>query len=197
MLLVIIGKSGSGKDSVVKEFEKNGWKKIIKYTNRPKRDGEIDGIDYHFVSINFMEEKSKFFFSEESFTVASGDIWYYGILSEDLYKSLFTDKKNNYIIIMTPTEYKKLNKMLFAIKGIDYISAQIDISDDIRKERLIKRGDNIEEIERRIKADNKDFESLKLKYREEEFFPLFYIHDGIGDRTPEDIYNTIIEMMES
>ena len=29
MLLVIIGKSGSGKDSVVKEFEKNGWKKII------------------------------------------------------------------------------------------------------------------------------------------------------------------------
>ena len=69
MLLVIIGKSGSGKDSVVKEFEKNGWKKIIKYTNRPKRNGEIDGIDYHFVSINFMEEKS--FFSEESFTVAS------------------------------------------------------------------------------------------------------------------------------
>ena len=62
MLLVIIGKSGSGKDSVVKEFEKNGWKKIIKYTNRPKRNGEIDGIDYHFVSINFMEEKS--FFSD-------------------------------------------------------------------------------------------------------------------------------------
>ena len=136
-----------------------------------------NGIDYHFVSINFMEEKS--FFSEESFTVASGDTWYYGISSEDLYRSLFTDKKNNYIIIMTPTEYKKLNKMLFAIKGIDYISAQIDISDDIRKERLIKRGDDIEEIERRIKADNKDFESLKLKYRKEEFFPLFYIHDKL------------------
>ena len=195
MLLIIIGKSGSGKDSVVKVFEKNGWKRIVKYTNRPKRDGEIDGIDYYFVSINFMEEKS--FFSEESFTVANGDTWYYGTLLEDLHKSLFTDKKNNYVIIMTPTEYKKLNKMLFAIKGIDYISAQIDIPDDIRRERLIKRGDNIEEIERRIKADNKDFESLKLKYRKEEFFPLFYIHDGIGDRTPEDIYNIIIEMMES
>lgn len=195
MLLVIIGKSGSGKDSVVKEFEKNGWKKIIKYTNRPKRNGEIDGIDYHFVSINFMEEKS--FFSEESFTVASGDTWYYGISSEDLYRSLFTDKKNNYIIIMTPTEYKKLNKMLFAIKGIDYISVQIDIPDDIRRERLIKRGDDIEEIDRRIKADNKDFEGWELKHRKESQFPLFYIRDGIGDRTPEDIYNIIIKMMES
>lgn len=194
MLLVIIGKSGSGKDSVVKEFEKNGWKKIIKYTNRPKRNGEIDGIDYHFVSINFMEEKS--FFSEESFTVASGDTWYYGISSEDLYKSLFTDKKNNYVIIMTPTEYKKLNKILYTTKGIDYISAQIDIPDDIRRERLIKRGDNIEEINRRIEADNKDFEGWELKHREESQFPLFYIRDGIGDRTPEDIYNTIIKMME-
>lgn len=195
MLLVIIGKSGSGKDSIVKEFEKNGWKRIVKYTNRPKRDEEIDGIDYHFVPIDVMIGKS--FFFEESFTVANGDTWYYGISSEDLYRSLFTDKKNNYIIIMTPTEYKKLNKILFAVKGIDYISAQIDVPDDIRRERLIKRGDDMEEIDRRIKADNKDFESLKLKYRKEEFFPLFYIHDGIGDKTPEDIYNTIIEMMES
>lgn len=195
MLLVIIGKSGSGKDSVVKEFEKNGWKKIIKYTNRPKREDEIDGVDYHFVSINFMEKES--FFSEESFIVASGDTWYYGISSEDLYKSLFTDKKNNYVIIMTPTEYKRLNKILYTTKGIDYISVQIDVPDDIRRERLIKRGDDIEEINRRIEADNKGFEEWGLKHRKESQFPLFYIRDGIGDRTPEDIYNIIIEMMES
>lgn len=195
MLLIIGGKSGSGKDSVIKEFEKNGWKRIVKYTNRPKREGKIDGVDYHFVTIDFMKEES--FFSEESFTVASGDTWYYGISSEDLYKSLFTDKKNNYVIIMTPIEYKRLNKILYITKGIDYISVQIDIPDDIRRERLIKRGDDIEEINRRIKADNKDFEGWELKHREESQFPLFYIRDGIGDRTPEDIYNTIIEMMES
>ena len=55
----------------------------------------------------------------------------------------------------------------------------------------------MEEIDRRIKADNKDFEGWELKHREESQFPLFYIRDGIGDRTPEDIYNTIIKMMES
>ena len=151
MLLIIGGKSGSGKDSIVKEFEKNGWKKIIKYTNRPKREGEIDGVDYHFVSISFMETIP--FIFKQSVVVANGDTWYYGF----------------------PTGHIMLN----GDKNDKYI-----------------RGDDIEEIDRRIKADNKDFEGWELKHREESQFPLFYIRDGIGDRTPEDIYNTIIKMME-
>lgn len=195
MLLIIGGKSGSGKDSVVKEFEKNGWKKIIKYTNRPKREGEIDGVDYHFISIELMETIP--FIFKQSFIVANGDTWYYGFPMEHI---ILPDNKNDkYITIMTPFEYNSFLNMTkeFKIIGKDFISVQIDIPDDIRRERLIKRGDNIEEINRRIKADNKDFEGWELKHRKESQFPLFYIRDGIGDRTPEDIYNTIIEMMES
>jgi len=195
MLLIIGGKSGSGKDSVVKEFEKNGWKKIIKYTNRPKREGEIDGVDYHFVSIKLMETIP--FIFKQSFVVANGDTWYYGFPMEHI---ILPDNKNDkYITIMTPFEYNSFLNMTkeFKIIGKDFISVQIDIPDDIRRERLIKRGDNIEEINRRIKADNKDFEGWELKHRKESQFPLFYIRDGIGDRTPENIYNTIIKMMES
>ena len=113
---------------------------------------------------------------------------------------MLPDNKNDkYIIIMTPFEYSSFLNMIKGFKtiGKDFISVQIDIPDDIRRERLIKRGDDIEEINRRIEADNKDFEEWGLKHRKESQFPLFYIHDGIGDRTPEDIYNTIIEMMES
>ena len=195
MLLIIGGKSGSGKDSVVKEFEKNGWKKIIKYTNRPKREGEIGGVDYHFVSTKFMETIPLFF--KQSFVVANGDIWYYGFSTEHII--LNGDKNDKYIVIMTPFEYSNFLNFTKGLKtiGKDFISVQIDIPDDIRRERLIKRGDDIEEINRRIEADNKDFEEWELKHREESQFPLFYIRDGIGDRTPEDIYNTIIEMMES
>lgn len=195
MLLIIGGKSGSGKDSVVKEFEKNGWKRIVKYTNRPKREGEIDGVDYHFVSIELMETIP--FIFKQSFVVANGDTWYYGFPMEHI---MLPDNKNNkYIIIMTPFEYNKFLDMIKDLKtiGKDFISVQIDVPDDIRRERLIKRGDDIEEINRRIEADNKDFEEWGLKHRKESQFPLFYIRDGIGDRTPEDIYNTIIEMMES
>lgn len=195
MLLIIGGKSGSGKDSVVKEFEKNGWKRIIKYTNRPKRQNEIDGVDYHFIPIGIMETRA--FLFRQSFEVANGDIWYYGFPMEHI---MLPDNKNDkYIIIMTPFEYSSFLNMIKGFKtiGKDFISVQIDIPDDIRRERLIKRGDDIEEINRRIEADNKDFEEWGLKHRKESQFPLFYIHDGIGDRTPEDIYNTIIEMMES
>ena len=195
MLLIIGGKSGSGKDSVVKEFEKNGWKRIVKYTNRPKREDEIDGVDYHFVSIELMETIP--FIFKQSFVVANGDTWYYGFPMEHI---MLSDNKNDkYIIIMTPFEYNKFLDMTkeFKIIGKDFISVQIDVPDDIRRERLIKRGDDIEEIDRRIKADNKDFEGWELKHREESQFPLFYIRDGIGDRTPKDIYNIIIGMMES
>ena len=195
MLLIIGGKSGSGKDSVVKEFEKNGWKKIIKYTNRPKRKGEIDGVDYHFVSIGFMETIP--FIFKQSVVAANGDTWYYGFPMEHI--TLNEDKNSKYIVIMTPFEY---NRFLDITKGLrtigkDFISVQIDVPDDIRRERLIKRGDDIEEINRRIEADNKDFEIWELKYKENENFPLFYVRDGIGDRTPEDIYNVIVNMMES
>ena len=192
MLLIIGGKSGSGKDSVVKEFEKNGWKRVVKYTNRPKREDEIDGVDYHFVSIELMETIP--FIFKQSFVVANGDTWYYGFPMEHI---MLSDNKNDkYIIIMTPFEYNKFLDMTkeFKIIGKDFISVQIDIPDDIRRERLIKRGDDIEEINRRIEADNKDFEGWELKHREESQFPLFYIRDGIGDRTPEDIYNTIIKI---
>lgn len=195
MLLIIGGKSGSGKDSVVKEFEKNGWKRIIKYTNRPKREDEIDGVDYYFVSTDFMETIP--FIFKQSFVVANGDTWYYGISKEHII--LNTDKNDKYIVIMTPFEYNKFFDMTkdFKTIGKDFISVQIDVPDDIRRERLIKRGDDIEEINRRIEADNKDFEIWELKYKENENFPLFYIRDGIGDRTPKDIYNVIVNMMES
>ena len=48
-MLIIVGESGSGKTSVQKELEKMGVAKVITYTTRPKRLGEKDGVDYHFV----------------------------------------------------------------------------------------------------------------------------------------------------
>lgn len=52
LLIVISGPSGVGKDSVL-----NGLKRcnlplhfVVTTTNRPPREGEVDGVDYHFVS---------------------------------------------------------------------------------------------------------------------------------------------------
>ena len=51
MLLVICGKMCSGKDTIVKRLINKGFKKVVTYTTRPKRRGETDGVDYHYISI--------------------------------------------------------------------------------------------------------------------------------------------------
>ena len=74
MSICLIGKSCSGKDTVTKELISMGYEKIITYTTRPQRNGEIDGIHYHFISeklfkkmiedieLSFLKFKSTIFF---------------------------------------------------------------------------------------------------------------------------------------
>ena len=51
-LLVISGPSGSGKSSLMKEVlqEITDSYFSISSTTRPMREGEIDGVNYHFIS---------------------------------------------------------------------------------------------------------------------------------------------------
>ncbi|MDD6753039.1 MAG: guanylate kinase [Prevotella sp.] len=49
-LITITGPSGAGKDTVARMLsEMGGYKVLCSYTTRPKREGEIDGVEYHFV----------------------------------------------------------------------------------------------------------------------------------------------------
>lgn len=49
-VIVIMGKSLSGKSYLQKELVKQGFPKMITATTRPKRQGEVDGQDYYFVN---------------------------------------------------------------------------------------------------------------------------------------------------
>ena len=49
-LITITGPSGSGKDTVARMLsEMGGYKVLCSYTTRPKREGEIDGVEHYFV----------------------------------------------------------------------------------------------------------------------------------------------------
>jgi guanylate kinase len=52
LLIVISGPSGVGKDTVITEIKKlhTSVYHTVTTTTRPKRNGEVDGIDYHFIS---------------------------------------------------------------------------------------------------------------------------------------------------
>ena len=50
MAIIIFGKTASGKSRIVNELVKRGYKKIVTTTTRPARKGEVDGIDYKFIT---------------------------------------------------------------------------------------------------------------------------------------------------
>jgi guanylate kinase len=52
LLVVLSGPSGVGKDAILDEFERRGHRfhRVITCTTRAPREGERDGVDYHFVS---------------------------------------------------------------------------------------------------------------------------------------------------
>ena len=57
-IFYVMGKSSSGKDSIFKEIKKRmpELKDIVLYTTRPIREGETDGLEYHFVGEDTLRE---------------------------------------------------------------------------------------------------------------------------------------------
>ncbi len=75
-MIVLVGKTNSGKSTIRDELVKLGFDKVISYTTRPMRTGEQQDVEYHFIN----EEKflDKDIFNRRDYTVANGDTWHYG-----------------------------------------------------------------------------------------------------------------------
>lgn len=149
-MLILCGKMAAGKDSAQKELIKMGMESVVSYTTRPPRPGEVDGIAYHFITKEeFLEKEKQGFFAETtSYNVASGYTWYYGSAVKDL-----TDDK---VIILNPEGLRKIKK----IKSLKPISFYINADKTIIMERAKKRGDNTDEVLRRLIADDFDFADI-------------------------------------
>ena len=51
MIIVLLGASGSGKSTIEHELSiHHGYNKIISYTTRQPRNGEVNGKDYYFIN---------------------------------------------------------------------------------------------------------------------------------------------------
>lgn len=148
-MLVIIGESASGKSSVARYLVNNlGFNNIVTYTTREPREGEIDGIDYHFISKSKFEDMSSLGLFAE---IAEYNGWRYGSAKED-----FENDSDNKIAVLTPHGIRQIKK-----NGIDIYVVYIKIP---RRDRLIKilqRGDDIEEAYRRNLSDVGQFDGIE------------------------------------
>lgn len=169
----LVGHSASGKSTIEKEIEQKDITRIVSYTTRPKRDGEVDGVHYHYLTEQeFVQYDKQGRFTE----TAKYRDWYYALSLEGL------DYKNKpYVAVVTPSGYDNIiNKI-----GEEHVVAFfIDVPERERMSRLLKRGDDVDEIMRRIQADRKDFEGFSNKAD-------FIIQNSDVDKAVNDVYACI------
>lgn len=168
MLLVIIGESGSGKDTLAEKLmEEQGFKKVVKYTTRPKRLLEVDHVDYHF--INGKQFKMELLDKNKLLHHEIYNDWHYGFTLDGV-----DYEGENFLVILTPTEFEQLRKKV-GEKNVK--SIYLEVHERERLIRLAKRGDNIDELMRRIIADRDDFKavrhSVEIVIREDNFEEMY------------------------
>lgn len=157
-MIILLGKSASGKDTVVNNLIHNyyGYEKIITWTTRPMRPGEKQDVTYHFTDDEDFEEKiEEGFFAEWKKYNSVFGTWYYGTAVQDI-----TNNSNNKIIILTPSGYEDIKEY---INDEEILSVYLDSSLRTLYKRLKFRGDNPKEIKRRLLHDIKDFKGIKNK----------------------------------
>lgn len=152
-MLIVLGKTASGKDTIVKELvSKHGFKKVVTYTTRPMRKKEISDVTYHYIpEQEFLEKTQEGFFAEYKAYKTEEGIWYYGSAIQD-----YTNADEKCVIILTPNGLKDILKL-----KIEFSSIYVYANNSTIKERLAKRGDRKEEAERRLKQDNIDFKGVE------------------------------------
>ena len=176
-----MGKTSSGKDTIVNELIfKYGFRKCVTYTTRPMRDGEKQDITYHFITEDDFKQKIRedFFVEYKSYDTEFG-IWYYGVALEDVENA---DDKT--VIILTPDGYRDVIKKVKNKPKSIYIYA----NNSTIKERLINRGDNPKEAQRRLEHDNIDFKDV-----ETEVDKIVYNNKGSNIN---DVVNKILKYLE-
>lgn len=152
-MIILCGKTCSGKNFLRDLLLEQGVQPVVTYTTRPMREGEENGKTYHFLSKDEFERRKEkgFFFESTSYTSASGEVFYYG--------SNFTKEDDKKIIILNPDGVKALRnaKSLEVTPVVFFIDAPLNTL----WERLIERGDNLDNARERLKIDKKDFENIE------------------------------------
>ncbi len=146
-MLILIGPSASGKTEVAKIIiEKYNMKRIVTYTTRSPRVGEVDGIAYNFVSKEkFLEMKEDNEFIE---TVCyNGN--YYGTNKKDV--------SNDKIVVLDPNGLKSLYEKM----PNDIISFYLCTNEKERINRMLFRQDKLEDINNRIENDRIAFKYVE------------------------------------
>lgn len=134
MILVISGKTCAGKSTLANHLIQNcGFGRIVTCTTRQPREGEKNGVHYHFLTQEqFKNAIDKDEFIE--FNMHGGAM--YGVRKKEIIQAM--DAPFDSLVVIEPVGRRKLTKYL---KGNEmrYLSIYLDISPSIQAERFMNR----------------------------------------------------------
>lgn len=162
-LYCIMGKSGAGKDTVFRALAGDpdlALRPVVPCTTRPPREGERDGVDYHFLSpgrFRELEARGRVLESRRYETV-HGE-WIYCTVDDGQFL------QNGSLLMIATLEAFCALKRRFGEKKI--VPVYLEVEDGVRLSRLLRREKrqafpDYRELCRRFLADSADFSEEAL-----------------------------------
>ena len=164
-IVCLMGRSSSGKDTIFKkllEQREVPLQKIVPYTTRPIRDGEQNGVEYHFTDEAGYQEllRTGSIIESRAYNTCYGVWRYFTVADENIDLST-----QSYVLIGTLEAYAHICKFY----GKEQVlPVMIELDDGVRLQRALDREkaqDNpkFEEMCRRFLADAEDFSIDKMQ----------------------------------
>lgn len=176
--IVISGPSGVGKGTICNKIinEVNAWYSVSTTTRSP-RVGEVDGVNYYFISKDDFKKK-----------INDGEFLEYNIYNDNYYgtsKKVVLDKLNEGVNVFSEIDVNGARniKKIFPDALLLYIAPP---SIDVLKERLIgRKTESIDKINQRLKIAEEELKQIN-------FYDYVVVNDDLEEAT-EKVKNIILK----
>ena len=149
IVFLVIGRSGSGKDTLVNYMcQKYGLKKLKSYTTRPPRQNEED---------------THIFISPKDVQKYRDDIIAYTKIGEFEYFATKSQLKDINFYIIDPKGVQDLEKIPNLKEEFSFIKLLIYLPEKERKKRIALRGDSEEAFLKRQEGEKQQFDNFELQ----------------------------------
>ena len=164
-IFYIMGKSASGKDTIFRRLLSDGQlglRELVLYTTRPMRDGEREGVEYHFVTEKQLEEfrRQGKVIEERTYQTVMGP-WTYATVDDGQMDLSQAD----YLACGVLESYQSIRRYLGAGQVVP-LYVEVEDGERLRRAWLRERAQahpRYGEMCRRFLADEEDFSEEKLR----------------------------------
>ena len=136
-IFILVGPSGSGKTTLGRYLESLGIPELISHTTRKPRKGEIEGKTYYFINKKEFDKIEKIEYSEYA-----GN--YYCLSKKEI-----DNKLNQYNTVFAITDIHGMRQVKKQYPE-ETISIFIEVTMDEMIDRMLQRGDNEDNIAKRM-----------------------------------------------